>query len=147
MEERIKNSCKTLRTQREKYEKVGGRGGGGNERASVHRQLSWSMTRMQTQESSQKQMQAKWAEKWGATTSVHPASLMLASHNCHTQTFWLSLYWDFSVYYFCVSRQQHCCQVGIRCQVRLLPVQCEETRTLTEDATSLEWMCTCITSN
>ena len=150
MEERIKNSCKTLRglrPQREKYEKVGERGRGRDERAGVCRQLSRSMARMQTQESSQMQTQAEWAEERGATTSVHPALVMLASHNCHTQTFWLSLYWDFSVYYVCVSRQRHCCQMGIRCQVRLLSVQCEETRMLLEGATSLERMCACITGN
>lgn len=55
--------------------------------------------------------------------------LVLATHSCHTQMFWLSLCWGFSVYYFCVSQQRRSCQMVMGCQVRLLPVWCEETGT------------------
>lgn len=105
----------------------------------VSTQLSRSMARMSVQGSGlsfpyswQDKMQMLGTPNGGigwATTNMCLVWVVQATYICHTQMFWLSLCWDFPVYYFCVSRLWHSCQMVMGCQVRLLPMWSEETST------------------
>lgn len=100
-------------------------------------QLSRSLARMLAQGSrpslphlQQGKMQILDAPKGGigwSKTNLCLAWVVKATYICHTQMFWLSLCWEFSVYYFRVSRQGHFCRMVMGCQVRLLPMWSEET--------------------